>query len=179
MELCLIAGSAEWELVFDTNGFGCTQDKASKENPQLLEDLFSMQVHNHQEHGLVIRTDTQAAMGVDLLSRFEPLKMSVTFGTNKKTSELNCCKLHWPRAPAATILISLKDVYTALGLNQYGGKRWRWINSGIGAWFAWMKDAGYAAHLVPSHAQNKACVSELVEQHVSNSVQACSEYESQ
>ena len=105
-----------------------------------------------------------------MLSRFESVKIIVTFGKNKKTSELSGCKLHWPRAPAATILISLKDVHTALGLQRFGGKSWRWINSGIGAWFSWMKDAGYAAHLVPSHAQNKACVSELVTQNVSNSV---------
>ena len=129
-----------------------------------------MHVHLHQEHGMLIRTDTQAARELDLLSRFESVKISVTFGTNKTTSELSGCKLHWPRALAATILISLKDVYTALGLQQFGGKSWRWINSGIRAWFAWMKDAGYAAHLVPSHAQNKACVSELVTQNVSNSV---------
>lgn len=147
---------------------GCAYDKAQPNNTMLLEDLFTMHVYNHKEHGMVIRSHTQAASGVDLLSRFEAVKMTVKFGKNKKTSNLECALLSWPRDPAATILISFKDVYSALGLKQFRGKSWRWISSGFSAWHSWMSEAGYSAHLVPSHAMTQACVSEVVSQKVSN-----------
>ena len=70
----------------------------------------------------------------------------------QKKASLCGCRLLWPRAPAAFIMFSLKDIYTALGLTQFNGQSWRWINSGILRWCDWMRCVGYASHLVPSHA---------------------------
>ena len=93
--------------------------------------------------------------------------MTITFGRTKKKANLDCCKLKWPRTPAATFLISLKDVYFALGLSQFNGKSWRWINSGFANWMTMMADIGYSDHLVPSHQMDKASFNDAVSQKVS------------
>ena len=142
--------------------------QAQGEDSLLLEELFTHNVWEHEEHGLIIRSKDQAVKVHDLLSNFESLEMTITFGNNKKKAKFNCCKLKWPRAPAAYILISLKDVYTALGLTQYSGQSWRWINQGYGAWVNMMQSIGLCAHLVPSHLMHiEAYFNELVSLNVS------------
>ena len=142
--------------------------QAQGEESLLLEDLFTHNVWEHEEHGLIIRTKDQAVKVHDLLSNFESLEMTLTFGNNKKQANFHCCKLKWPRDPAAYILISLKDVYRALGLTQYNGKSWRWINSGYNAWVTMMQSIGLRAHLVPStRMHTEASFNELVSLNVS------------
>jgi hypothetical protein len=156
-----IAGHTTWSLVF-RNGLGCCSASLAEEEPKLLEDLFTMQVWDHDEHGVIIRTDNQVVTFVDALSRFDPLKMTLTFGHNKKRSDFSCCQLKLPRAPAASVLISLKSVYVNLGLTQFAGKSWKWIQTGMKAWTKWMEECGLSAHLLPSHKHKaKVSVSEL------------------
>ena len=145
----------QWELVYDPNGFGSIYEPTGEQEPQLLEDLFTMHVHDHQQHGLVIRTNTQAVTVAELLTNFDSVSMTVTFGRNQKVGKLSGAHLKWPRWPGCAMLISLKDVYTVLGLQQFNGQSWRWINSGIQAWMGMMDKAGYLAHVVPSHMQKK------------------------
>ena len=130
----------QWELVYDTNGFGSIYEPTGEQEPQLLEDLFTMHVHDHQQHGLVIRTKTQAVTVAELRTNFDSVSMTVTFGRNKKIGSLSGAHLKWPRGAGCAVLISLKDVYTVLGLQQFGGQSWRWINSGFKhGWAGWPK----------------------------------------
>ena len=147
--------------------FWLIYEPTGEQEPQLLEDLFTMHVHDHQQHGLVIRTKTQAVTVAELLTNFDSVSMTVTFGRNQKVWSLSGAHLQWPRGPGCAVLISLKDVYTVLGLQQFGGQSWRWINSGIRAWMGWMAKAGYLAHVVPSHKQTRVSVSDVVRQKVS------------
>ena len=139
------------------NGFGAAEGE--DQDPQLLEDLFSLQVWHHQEHGVVFKDNSQAVKRLELMSRFDPIKLSITFGKNSKIGVMHGCRLPWPR-DAAAILVSLKDLYTSLGLTQFNGQIWRWMNHGLKAWAVWMADLGYAAHLVPSHQMKQVSVSD-------------------
>ena len=153
--MCLIAGrNMQWELVYDPNGFGSIYESTGEQEPQLLVDLVTMHVHDHQQHGLVIRIKTQAVPMAELLTNFDAVAMTVTFGRNQKVGSLSGAHLKWPRWPGCAVLISLKDVYTVLGLQQFNGQSWRWIN-GIEAWMGWMAKVGFLAHVVPSHMQTK------------------------
>ena len=58
--------------------------QAQGEDSLLLEELFTHNVWEHEEHGLIIRTTDQAVKVHDLLSNFESLEMTITFGNNKK-----------------------------------------------------------------------------------------------
>ena len=136
------------------NGFGAIQ--AEGEDAQLLDDPFTMHVWEHDEHGLLIRTKSEAVKVLDLLSSFDPLQMMVTFGKHKKKAGFSCCQLKWPRAPAASILIALEDAYAVLGLTQLNGKSWRWINNGFSVWLTMMQGIGYCSHLLPSSATRQA-----------------------
>ena len=116
---------------------------------------------------MLFRSKDQAVKLLDLQSKFDMVQMTITFGKSKKTAKVDCCRLKWPRDPAAAFLISLKDVYFALGLSQFNGKSWRWINSGFANWMTMMADIGYSGHLVPSNQMDKDSFSDVVSQKVS------------
>ena len=147
------AGHCLWELTFH-NGFGALC--APEQERLLLEDVFKMKVWHHDVHGTVTVGGNQATTLSSMMRKFEPLKLSFRFGTNQTCCDLPGCHLKWPRAPAAVILIGMKDVYEALGLSQFKGQSWRWISSGFSYWLTTMSCLGYSNHLVPSDFTQKA-----------------------
>ena len=94
----------QWELVYDPKGLGSIYEPTGEQEPQLLEDLFTMHVHDHQQHGLVIRTKTQAVTVAELLTNFDSVSMTVTFGRNQKIGSLSGAHLKWPRGQGVQCL---------------------------------------------------------------------------
>ena len=95
----------QWKLTYD-KGFGCIDEPTGEQEPQLLEDLFTVHVHDHQKYGLVMRTKTQAVTMAELLTNFDAVSMTVTFGRNQKVGSLSGAHLKWPRGPGCAVLIS-------------------------------------------------------------------------
>ena len=118
----------------------------------MVEETLRVQAWHHPSLGMLLAKEGgQPCKMENLYFRFTPLHVSWLAGEVKTRVCFEAVLLKWPRSPGALVMLKLATIYDAMGLTQFGGKQWKWVNSGFKPWKRALAALGLQSHLLASY----------------------------
>ena len=117
-----------------------------------MEDILRVQAWHHPSLGTLLKSEGgQPCKMESLYFRFTPIQVSWLAGEMRNKVQFQGVLLMWPRNPGCLVMLKLATLYKVMGLNQFGGQQWRWVNSGFAPWKKALSALGLESHLLASH----------------------------
>lgn len=142
-----------WDLHYDEDGFAVAVPTAGE--AIVVEDRLQFGLFKAPDGDMLIAGTAPGFEGqvVNLREfgqRWRSARLDLPVGATRASRRFELAIFRWPRAPAARVAMSARSLYDQIGLDQFGGQQWRWVDGSWRRWRAIMQQLGLGEQIVPS-----------------------------
>lgn len=141
-----------WSVHYDDEGFAIAIP--SHGDAVVIEDRMRFGLFKSSGGDMFISATTgydgQVVNLREFMRRWRLAHLTVCIGATLAQHRFELAVFRWPRPPAARVAISARALYEQLGLDQFGGQQWRWVDGSWRRWRASMQQLGLDEHIMPS-----------------------------
>lgn len=156
----LVLPGRDWALHYDEGGFAIAVP--AEGDAVVVEDRMRFGLFKAPNGDMFISSTTPGFEGQvvrlrEFMQRWRAAHLLIQVGATLAQHRFELAVFRWPRPPAARVVVSARGLYEKLGLDQFGGQQWRWVDGSWRRWRTSMQQIGLDEHIIPSGLMKERC----------------------